>query len=83
MITDTLAAMEQFTDINTEELHIKSKQIPDLLLVDLRDRHKFTNEHIKGAVSFPMRPTLLEKLFKKRALKKILGPNYNRSITFY
>lgn len=75
--------MEPYTDITAQELRQKKEKDPDLLVVDLREAAQYQQSHIDGAVSFPMAPTFWSKLFKRRSLKKLLGPDYNRSITFY
>ena len=75
--------MDYHTDISTEELRLLTMQDSDLLLIDLRDRNKYLSGHIKGAESFPMKPTRLERLLKKHALRKLLGPDLDRPIAFY
>lgn len=76
--------MEQiYTDITTETLHARHLQEKKLLIVDLRDRKKYLQRHIKGAVSFPMKPTLWSKLLKKRALRTLLGSDLSRPVAFY
>lgn len=75
--------MNPYTDITAEELRQQIEDDPNLLVVDLRDPDLYQQSHIAGAVSFPMAPTFWSKLFKKRSLKKLLGPDFNRAIAFY
>lgn len=74
---------EAYTDITTEALHARHLEDTKLLIVDLRDRAKYLQRHIKGAVSFPMKPTLWDKLLKKRSLRTLLGSDLSRPVAFY
>lgn len=71
------------TDITAEALHARQLEDKRLLIVDLRDRAKYLQRHIKGAVSFPMKPSLWDKLLKKRALRTLLGSDLCRPVAFY
>lgn len=76
--------MEQiYNDITAEALHARHLQEKELLIVDLRDRTKYLQRHIKGAVSFPMKPTLWSKILKKRSLRTLLGSDLSRPVAFY
>jgi rhodanese-related sulfurtransferase len=76
--------MEQiYNDITAEALHARHLQEKKLLIVDLRDRTKYLQRHIKGAVSFPMKPTLWSKILKKRSLRTLLGSDLSRPVAFY
>ena len=70
-------------DITTKALHARHLEDKKLLIVDLRDQAKYLQRHIKGAVSFPMKPTLWDKLLKKRSLRTLLGPDLRRPVAFY
>lgn len=72
-----------YTDITTEALHARHLDDKKLLIVDLRDHAKYLQRHIKGAVSFPMKPTFWDKLLKKRSLRALLGSDLNRPLAFY
>lgn len=75
--------MEQFTNITTQQLYREFQENSQLLIVDLRDTDKYAHEHIQGSVSFPIKPTFWEKLFKKHSLKQLLGHDLDRAIAFY
>ncbi|MBM9514330.1 rhodanese-like domain-containing protein [Desulfogranum marinum] len=72
-----------YNDITTKELHDRDLEDKKLLIIDLRDRPKYVQRHIKGAVSFPMKPSLWDKLLKKRALRTLLGSDLCRPVAFY
>ncbi|MBU2646019.1 rhodanese-like domain-containing protein [bacterium] len=55
----------------------------DLLLVDTRQVWEYRTGHIKGAVNFPLEPTLWSRWRQKGALEKFLGPDRSRILVFY
>ena len=54
-----------------------------ILLVDTRQEWEHRAGHIQGSVNFPMEPTRWDRWRKKSALKKLLGPEKDKSIVFY
>jgi hypothetical protein len=64
-----------------QELYEKSRT--SLLLVDTRQEWEFRTGHISGAVNFPMEPTAWSRWQKRGELKKLLGPDRDRTVVFY
>lgn len=54
-----------------------------VLFVDLRDARLQSLGLLPGASSFPMLPTLWQRLAKAGALKRLLGPDLARAVVFY
>ncbi len=70
--------------INTEELGQRyEKNLHRILLVDTRQDWEFAMGHIKGAINFPMEPTMWSRWWKKGELAAALGSDKNRFIVFY
>ena len=59
------------------------KKPDDVLIVDTRQEWEYRTGHIKGAVNFPMEPTVWSRWRKKGALSEFLGPDKKRTIVFY
>jgi hypothetical protein len=70
--------------ITTEELSERYlKDAESLLLVDTRQEWEYRTGHLKGAVIFPMEPTLWSRWRKASALETFLGPDKDRTVIFY
>jgi predicted sulfurtransferase len=70
--------------ITTEELSGRyQKDADSLLLVDTRQEWEFRTGHLKGAVNFPIEPTMWSQWRKASALETLLGPNKDRTVIFY
>lgn len=72
-----------YTTLSIEELEAMLQGESSLLLVDLRAAAAYRLSHLPGAVSFPMKPTWLEKLVKRGRLKSLLGKDLHKRVVFY
>lgn len=66
--------------ISYVEIHnyIVSDKLDDLILIDIRDRDSFENEHIEGSFNIPLDEIFsseAKKKFKKNKTKAIIGDN--------
>ncbi len=70
--------------IDTDELSRRYEADPNgILLIDTRQEWEFALGHIRGAVNFPMEPTLWSMWWKRGKLAATLGPDKNHFIVFY
>ena len=55
----------------------------NLLLVDTRQDWEYRTGHIRGAVNFSMEPTTWARWKKRGDMKRLLGPDKERTVVFY
>jgi hypothetical protein len=73
-----------YSIITTKELADRYQKDPSsIILVDTRQEWEYRTGHIKGAVNFPMEPTLWERWRKADDLKDFLGPDKECILVFY
>jgi len=70
--------------ITTDELSERYQENPkSLLLVDTRQEWEYRTGHLKGAVNFPIEPTVWSRWRKASALGAFLGSDEDRTVIFY
>lgn len=74
---------EAYSNITTDALRQLCQENRHLLIVDLRDAGKYAQRHIRGAASFPFQPTFWARVWKRRSLRRLLGPDPTRPLAFY